>query len=157
MFVSFGIVTTIINNYINMKGAGRTAYPRAVLKAVLHHKPKQYHIKLPDREWDCNADFIAVMNIPTGGGGLYLDRTGVDNDGHFELVIINHQTRRRLIANALALFRGKLHLQKNVDTIPVTDIEITLPEKMVGTMDGELLDFEPDVKLTMSKKIKVLY
>ncbi len=159
MFISFGIVTTIIQNYIRMKGAGRTAYPRAVLKAVMHHKPKQYHIKLPDREWDCNADFLAVMSVPTGGGGLYLDKDGIDNDGQFELVIINHQTRRRLFANALALFKGKLNQQKNVDNIPVTDwIEITLPEdKMIGTMDGELLDFDKDVRLTMSKKIKVLY
>ena len=156
LFVSFGVVVTICQKYQAMKAVGRTAYPRAVLKALFGHKPKHYHIKLPDREFDCNADFIAVQNVPTAGGGLYTNGTGKDDDGHMELVILNHIGFFRLIRNALALFRGKFHLQANVDTIPVTSVDIILDEKTIGSLDGELVEFEPNVHIEMGKKVRYL-
>ena len=156
LFVSFGIVVTICQKYQAMKAVGRTAYPRAVIKALVKHKPKHYHIKLPDREFDCNADFVAFQNVPTAGGGLYTNGTGNDNDGHAELIILNHIGFFRMLRNALALFRGKFHLQANVDVIPVTEAVITLDEKCIGSLDGELVEFEPEVRLQMGKKVRYL-
>ena len=156
LFVSFGIVADIIKAYMGLKKAGRSGYARAVLKAVFHHKPKNYHIKLPDREFDCYADFVAIQNVPTAGGGLYTNGLGVDNDGHLDLVIINHVGRIRLVRNAIALFRGKLHKQKNVDVIPVTTIDVDLGEKRIGSLDGELVEYEK-VHVEMGEPIKFLH
>ncbi len=156
LFLSFGLVVGVCQKYQAMKGVGRTAYPMAVIKAVMSHKAQHYHVKLPDREFDCKADFIAVQNVPTAGGGLYTNGTGKDDDGHMELVIINHKSFFRLLRNALALFRGKLHLQKNVDVIPVTEGTIVLDEPGIGSLDGELIEYPKEVYFEMGKRARYL-
>lgn len=155
LFVSFGIVASIIKNYIAMKNPGKTAYPRAAIKAITKHKAKSYHVKLPDREFDCTADFLSIQNTPTAGGGLYIYRQGSDCDGHMDLVIVHHVGRFRLLCNAIALLTGKLEKQKNVEVIPVTTVDITT-EKETGSVDGELVDFE-SVHMVMDAPIKVLH
>lgn len=158
LFVSFGVVVTICQKYQAMKAVGRSAYPRAVIKALFKHKPVHYHIKLPDREFDCNADFVAYQNVPTAGGGLYTNGTGKDDDGHMELIIINHKSFFRLLRNAISLMSGKLYKQKNVDFIPVTEwCDVTADETETGSIDGELLDFSEFHAELYERPIKMLH
>ena len=43
-----------------------------------------------------------------------------------------------------------------MDVIPVTEAVITLDEKCIGSLDGELVEFEPEVRLQMGKKVRYL-
>ena len=139
-----GVIGTSMSNYSDIKG-------------LFKHKPRHYHIKLPDREFDVNADFIAFQNVQTAGGGLLTNGTGVLDDGHLDLVIMHHRNFGRMNLNAIALFRGKLHFQPNMEIIPYTEAEVTLDEKpTLGSLDGELLDFN-EVKLTMGPRIRFLH
>lgn len=140
IFASYGIIPKVTEIYLTFKNPGKTAYFRAGLKAVMKHKPRNYHIVLPDREFDCNADFVAVQNVKTAGGGLILSNGADDSDGKMDLIILHHQSRFRLIMNILALATGKLDKQKNAEKIPITSVDI-MTEKTLGGVDGELTEF----------------
>ena len=157
-YVTFGIVSDVVKAYQSLKKPGRTAYPRAVLKVLRKHKAKHYHVKLPDREFDVTADYIAVQNIPTCGGGLLTNPSGNDNDRQLELVILNHWGFIRLLRNFIAVFTGKLMKQKNVDTIPVTEwCEVKADGIECGSIDGELLDFEEFHAELYKEPLKMLH
>ena len=157
-YVTFGIVSTVVKCYQNLKKPGKMAYPKAIFKALRIHKAKHYHVKLPDREFDCFADFIAVQNIPTCGGGLYTNPNGKDDDRQLELIIINHKSFFRLLRNAISLMSGKLYKQKNVDFIPVTEwCDVTADETETGSIDGELLDFSEFHAELYERPIKMLH
>ena len=157
-YVTFGIVSTVVKCYQQLKKPGKLAYPKAILKAVRIHKAKHYHVKLPDREFDCTADFLAVQDIPTAAGGLYTNPKGIDNDRQLELIIIHHKNGFRLFRNLFALVRNKFDKQSNIEFIPVTDwCEVKADEVECGSIDGELLDFSEFRAELYKRPIKMLH
>jgi len=157
-YVTMGIVSTVVKCYQGLKKPGKMAYPKAILKALRLHKAKKYHVELPDREFDCLADYIAVQNIPTVGGGLYTNPKGVDNDRKFELVIIHHKSFFKLLGNLVALMRGKLDKKKNVEYIPVTEwCNITAEGPEWGSIDGELFEFSRAEAKIYERPLKMLH
>ena len=156
-YVTFGIVSTVVKCYQGLKKPGKTAYPRALLKSLKIHSAKHYHVVLPDREFDCTADFLAVQNIPTAGGGLLTNGTGKDNDRQLELIIIHHKSKMKLIKNIFALVRNKLHKQNNVEIIPITQwCHVTADSKEVGSIDGELFEFSEFQAEVYERPMKLL-
>ena len=156
-YVTFGIVSNVVRAYQSLENPGRTAYPRALLKALKTHTANHYHVVLPDREFDVTADYIAVQNIPTCGGGLKTNPLGSDGDRQLELVIIHHRSKFRLKLNILALLFGRLHKQKNVEYIPVKDwCDVTADSVEWGSIDGELLEFDKFHAELRKEPLKVL-
>ncbi len=157
-YVTFGIVATVVRCYQNLKKPGKMAYPKAIFKAIRIHKAQHYHVKLPDREFDCTADFLAVQNIPTAGGGLMTNPNGKDNDRQLELVIIHHKSFFKLLRNLIALMRNKFDKQNNIEFIPVTEwCEVTADQKEWGSIDGELLEFSEFRAELYERPLKMLH
>ncbi len=157
-YVTFGIVATVVRCYQNLKKPGKMAYPKAILKAIRIHKAQHYHVKLPDREFDCTADFLAVQNIPTAGGGLMTNPNGKDNDRQLELVIIHHKSFFKLLRNLIALMRNKFNKQNNIEFIPVTDwCDVTADHTEWGSIDGELLEFSEFHAELYKRPLKMLH
>ena len=157
-YVTFGIVSTVVKCYQQLPKPGKLAYPKAIFKAIRIHKAKHYHVKLPDREFDVTADFVAVQDIPTAAGGLYTNPNGIDNDRKLELIIIHHKSGFRLFKNLIALVRNKFDKQPNIEFIPVTEwCEVKADEVETGSIDGELLDFDEFRAELYSRPLKMLH
>lgn len=156
LFLAFGVVAGVVECYMGMKKPGKTAYSRAAIKAIRRHKPRRYTITLPDREFECFADYVTMQNTVTAGGGLKVCSRAVDDDGVMELVIVHRRGFFRLLANAVALFTGRLLKQPNVEVIPVTSCDIDPGEKVVGCIDGELVEMGR-VHCEMGEPIRVLH
>lgn len=156
LFVAFGIVVDVIKCYMEMKKPGKTTYARAAFKALMKHRPRKYRITLPDREFECFADFVTIQNTMTAGGGIKVCTSAVDDDGHLDLMIVNHKGFFRMIANAIALFTGRILKQPNVQVIPVTACDVDPLETIVGTIDGELIEMDR-VHFEMGEPIRFLH
>jgi YegS/Rv2252/BmrU family lipid kinase len=156
LLVSLGIVSDIIERFHALPKAGKATYPRVIMQCLSNQKTIHCHVILPDREFDCDADYLTIQNVPTSAGGLKTNPTGVDNDGHMELYILSHKSRGRVYGNALAMFRGKLAEQPNCEVIPVTEVKVKLDQRMTGAFDGDLIEFD-EIDMKMGKKLKFLY
>lgn len=139
-FTAFGLVSDIIDKYVNSKSG---SYSASIMSAIFAHRPRKYKVKVNDEEEaEYKADFIAVMNVRTAGSGMVLCNDAVDNDGMMDLIIVKRTNIGRTLCNLIALKKGNITGQPNVIHKRIKSVSIRLEETRVCCIDGELLDLD---------------
>lgn len=138
-FLTFGIVSNIINAYSKLEGAGESAYRKALMKTILKQKARRYTIEIPGLEnICCNIDYLAVQNVEYAGAGLPIHPDADYTDNKMDLIVVKRTNWFRYMLNVMALTKGTLTQQPNVTVIPITECRI-IPESVeVGVVDGDL-------------------
>jgi diacylglycerol kinase family enzyme len=123
---------------------------------VRQSRPRRYRIRTANVDREFFSDFISAENVVTSGGGMVLTPHSDDNDGKFELLVMEHRNVVRKYLNLLALSRKKLTKQPNVYLESTDRVEITaLDGEEICSLDGELRSItELDVEI--GGKIRVI-
>lgn len=150
-----GIVSNVIRDFKDPDNA-RKSYMSTMLRSVRQSRPRRYRIRTANVDREFFSDFISAENVVTSGGGMVLTPHSDDNDGKFELLVMEHRNVVRKYLNLLALSRKKLTKQPNVYLESTDRVEITaLDGEEICSLDGELRSItELDVEI--GGKIRVI-
>ena len=150
-----GIVSNVIRDFKDPANA-RKSYMSTMLRSVRQSRPRRYRIRTANVDREFFSDFISAENVATSGGGMVLTPHSDDNDGKFELLVMEHRNVVRKYLNLLALSRKKLTKQPNVYLESTDRVEITaLDGEEICSLDGELRSItELDVEI--GGKIRVI-
>ena len=133
-----GIVSNIIRDFKNPANA-RKSYMSTMLTSVRQSRPRRYHIRTSTVDREFFADFVSVQNIVTSGGGMVVCPEALDDDGKFDLLVIEHKTVLRKYLNLVSMVRKKLTKQRNVFVERTDRVEIeALDGQETCSLDGEL-------------------
>ena len=154
-FVAMGIVPEVLSKFLSMKKAKGLNYVKALLSAVIKHKPKNFRVEVDGVEEEYFSDMVTVMNIKTAGGGLKICPEAEINDRQLDLIIIKRTGRLRYFCNLLALGRGKLMSQPNIVHKKVTCATLISDVVEEVVIDGEMLHFDRVKVELYPKQIRV--
>lgn len=150
-FAAFGIVPEVLANFTKMKKSKGLNYVKALLGAVIRHKPKTYKFIVDGKEEEYLSDMLAVMNVKTAGGGLNACPIADSSDRQLDLIMIRRTSKIRYYLNLLALARGKLTSQPNIIHMNVTEAELVAATVEDCVIDGEMRHYER-IKVTLHPK-----
>ena len=135
---SFGFGAAMLEKYLQNGGSYARTIPGLMLRCIT----KKYTVKINGEVRIYDTEFITVLNAKAVGAGIVVNRNSDMTDGKMEMVAINKKTRIRRLRNFIALARGRLDTQPNIDIIPFDECTI-IPEKIgLCNLDGELIRFE---------------
>ena len=128
------------------------SYGRTIPGLLTHINRRNYTLKIDGKEIDYETEFIGVFCTGSAGGGMCVTKLSSMTDGVMEVVVIKKSSVIRRLLNLLAIIRGRLDFQPNVDKFQFTECTI-IPEKTVTcNLDGEVIDFDVfDVKVLKQK------
>lgn len=133
-----GIVSNVIRDFKDPANA-RKSYMSTMLTSVRKSRPRHYHIKTANVDREFFSDFVSAQNIVTSGGGMVICPETVEDDGMFNLVVVEHKNVFRKYINLLALSRKKITKQRNVYVERTDSVEIeALDGEETCSFDGEL-------------------
>ena len=128
------------------------SYGRSIPGILRKCKRDNYTLKIDGKEIKYETEFIGVFCTGCAGGGMCVTKKSSMSDGVMEMVVIKKSSRIRRLLNLLAIIRGRLDYQPNVDIFQFTECTL-IPEKtMTCNLDGEVIDFDVfDVKVLKQK------
>ena len=133
-----GIVSNVIRDFKDPANA-RKSYMSTMLTSVRQSRPRHYHIRTSNVDRVFFSDFVSAQNIVTSGGGMVICPEAQDDDGKFDLVVVEHKNVLKKYLNLLALSRKRLTSQKNVYWERTDSVEIeALDGEETCSFDGEL-------------------
>ena len=135
---AFGFGAAMLEKYLQNGGSYTRTIPGLMLRCIT----KKYTVKINGEVRLYDTEFISVLNASAVGGGITVYKDSDMTDGKMELVAINKKTRIRRLRNFIALARGRLDTQPNIDIIPFDECTI-IPENIaLCNFDGELIRFD---------------
>ncbi len=98
------------------------------------------------------ATFAAICNLPYYAGGLLLAPGASVSDGWLDLVLFRGHGRRRTLAFARDLVRGR-HLDRgDVELRRVREVELLGPADLAVQIDGDPLPCRPPVTVSLARQ-----
>lgn len=149
---SFGLPADMV---IKHKETG-CSYGRTIPGILAHVRRYNYTLKINGRELEYETEFIGAFGAGFAGGGMRVTNLSSMTDGMMEMVVIKKSSVIRRLLNLLAIIRGRLDDQPNVDTFQFTEC-VLIPEKtMPCNLDGEVIDlYDLNIKV-YKQKLKFL-
>jgi len=141
LFFSYGIAAQMILVMQKMKSRSKLSYYKALLKQMVAFKPGLYEVEFDGQRRTLRADFCGVHNCVHAGGGMTLINAAVIDDGFAELFMVENRGFWRRVLNFIAILRGRMHRQPNVEIVKVSHVVIASPEGPLCCIDGENHEF----------------
>ena len=96
------------------------------------------HIRAGEYRWDGPLTLANVANGPWVGGMFHIAPMAGNGDGHFDLMIADAVTRRRVMTLLPAVMSGEHMDQPEIHHWTVTDVVIEADEPVPSHLDGEM-------------------
>jgi len=140
LFYSFGIAASMIVDMQRYKKKNKMSYHKALIKNLFVFKPGEYEVILDGPSRRYKADFCAVHNCIHAGSGMSLIKDAVIDDGLVELLIVENKGFFRRVSNFISIIRKTIHLQPNVQILPIKDVTINSAEGELCCVAGEIYE-----------------
>lgn len=132
------------------------SYGRTIPGILRHCRRTSYTLKIDGKELDYETEFIGVFCTGCAGGGMCVTKLSSMTDGVMEMIVIKKSSGVRRMLNLLAILRGRLDDQPNVDRFQFTECTL-IPEKtMTCNLDGEIIDFDVFNVKVLKQKLKFI-
>ncbi|WP_078430337.1 diacylglycerol/lipid kinase family protein [Alkalihalobacterium alkalinitrilicum] len=132
---------------------GKFTYLLIVLQLLFKYKPTQVRLELDDVTYEFeNVWLIAVANLPYYGGGMYICPQAVSDDGAFDVCIVHHTSKMKLMQVFPKVFRGKHINHSSVTVLKGKTIKVISDIPVVIHGDGEIIGETP-VEVTVKKDV----
>lgn len=146
-FVGYGIAAELVRGLQGFHTNNRINYFRAMLQKLYSFRAQRYNVRWEGPAGEGGqqgllADFLSIHNCVNAGGGMHLCHEAKMDDGHQDLLIVEHRGMVRRLLNVLAVATKTLHFQPNVRIIPVTKVEIQSPNDTNCCIDGEIIHLD---------------
>lgn len=123
------------NKYIPRK----LQYKVGVLKHFFIYKPYIFKMKWNRKSKTSKLSIVTVCNAGYYGGGFYVNRDNLYNDGMLDAFIVSATNRRQLFSYLIKLLKGKHVGSKYVEHVRTNDFTIETDDPIEGNLDGESL------------------
>jgi YegS/Rv2252/BmrU family lipid kinase len=116
---------------------GLSGYARVTLVELPRYRPERYEIVCNDRTRERRAIFIALANSRQYGNNALIAPTARLDDGQLNLVIVEAQPLRRIVASIPDLFKGRLAPRPGLEMEEITSATIRAASPIAFHVDGE--------------------
>ena len=137
------MVHSILNGELSfVKVVKSKDYRKIALKALSRCKAMKYRITTNGVTKDVESILLTVQNVEYMGGGFNVCPTAAIDSTDLNVLNVNKRNKFKYFLNLVALSRGKIGTQKNVDYFKTKEIVIESDEVKYMMVDGETLDFD---------------
>ncbi|WP_077212189.1 diacylglycerol/lipid kinase family protein [Bacillus dakarensis] len=146
-----------IKKYLNKAGLGSLAYVGAVLFLLFTYKLTDVVVEMDgaiyryEKVW-----FVTVSNQPYYGGGMKIAPNANPADGLFDVTIVHHLSRLKLLFLFVTVFFGKHTSLKEVAQHKGQSVSIQSNDSMQLHADGEVIGHIPVQAEVLPRKISFL-
>jgi len=143
--------------FSNSTKRGIKTYVKLIASEWSSYTPKKYRIEVNNKiVFEDKALLVSFANASQYGNNAHISPTSVIDDGKLEICIIKpfriHEIPRMLIS----LIRQRLHVNKNVLTIPCTNANIK-QENAKAHLDGEPINLNNQIELKIKpRSLKII-
>lgn len=140
-----------------LKRIGKFIYVLGVIKSLWSFKPISAKITIDDKEHIFDKTWlIAIANNRYYGGGMMISPNSVNDDGYFEICVINNISKLTLLRLFPTIFQGKHINHSAVKVLKGKSIKVDTPKTMAVQTDGEISANDQLIITNINKGIKVL-
>lgn len=122
---------------------GGFAYYLGIVMSLIGYKNLKLKITMDGKTFERTVLLIAVANGKSYGGGLRISPDSDPQDGLFNVVIINHVAKRRILVELPKLQRGELEKIDVCEQFTCREVTIECEQKQTFNVDGELFGETP--------------
>ncbi|SMG50573.1 lipid kinase, YegS/Rv2252/BmrU family [Paenibacillus aquistagni] len=149
--------TSWYKSWCNRLGLGSVAYLLGIIHTLIRYKPVDAVIEVDGQSTQYKQVWLcAVANTSTYGGGIRICPDAASNDGQFDLCIVHHASRLKLMLLLPTVLFGR-HTRLRYVTIKrgrKARIEPSVPQLTIG--DGEEAGNTPFVAELFPSKLRLL-
>ncbi|MBP5684957.1 MAG: hypothetical protein J6W72_00810, partial [Candidatus Methanomethylophilaceae archaeon] len=120
LIATYGFGATLVKAFKEDGGS----YLKVAPKIMTQKELNDYTLKINGTEKEVRTEFISVLNTGMAGGGMRIYPDSNMADGEMEVLILHHKSNMRRWMNLLALARGKLKNQPNLEVIKFKECTI---------------------------------
>jgi diacylglycerol kinase (ATP) len=132
----FGFDAHIAHKFDNYHKRGFRSYIKLVLNEFKKYTPQKVRIILEKNVEESNLLLTSVANASQFGNGFKISPLSDLSDGKMELLLLQKTPYKKLLADLIRFFTGKIHHSKNVQILSFREIELLLGNN-IAHVDGE--------------------
>jgi YegS/Rv2252/BmrU family lipid kinase len=142
--ISYEVNQSRMKAILNKLSLGRLVYVYFLLKKLFTYKNSTIDLSIDGRKHIFEKTwFVTVSNQPYYGGGMKISPVAEPNDGKFDITVVHHLSRWKLLLVFISVFWGKHIHFKEVKTYTGKDVSIHSPTELLVHADGEHIGFTP--------------
>lgn len=122
------------------KGDKKDNYLLKILSSIPKFKPPYLSIKMDDFELFSKASLAKIANGSFHGRGYNMAPQAAIDDGYFDVCVLNHTNKMKLLSHLPKLFKGTLKRFYPLTTFRSTKITIDSKDPIRAVYDGEMID-----------------
>jgi YegS/Rv2252/BmrU family lipid kinase len=142
--ISYEVNLSRAKAILNKLSLGRMVYVYFLLKKLFTYKTSTIDLSIDgekhifEQTW-----FVTVSNQPYYGGGMKIAPGAEPDDGLFDITVVQHLSRWKLLLVFISVFWGKHIHFKEVKTYTGRDVSIQSQATLFVHADGEHIGFTP--------------
>nr|WP_309099629.1 diacylglycerol kinase family lipid kinase [Fredinandcohnia onubensis] len=135
---------SIMKKYLNMVHLGSLAYVGALIRLLFTYHLTNVTVNVDGKDFHYeNVWFVTVSNQPFYGGGMKIAPQAKTTDGFFDITVVHHLSRIKLLFVFATVFFGAHTKFKEIAEHRGVTIRIESDEKMIVHADGEFIGQTP--------------
>ncbi len=137
--VGFDGAVARLANQQNKRVGGPWVYFFSILKNVISYKPVEMKITMDNRTMICTPTLVAVGIGQYYGGGIKIVPEAIQNDGLFDVCIVDKIGRLKLISYLPLVYFGEHTNLKDVSIFRTEELKLEMEIPLTAQMEGEII------------------
>ncbi len=135
---------------------GNLVYAYGALRALLAWKPATFELELDGERRTLYGYSFAAANSKAYGGGMYLAPDAELDDGLLDVVLTEHVSKLKFLANLPKVFRGEHVAEPTVHVLRGRELKVSADRPFTIYADGDPLAELPAVIGVVPSAVRVL-
>jgi YegS/Rv2252/BmrU family lipid kinase len=135
---------------------GNLVYAYGALRALATWRPARFELELDGQPRAFEGYSVAAANSKAFGGGMYLAPDAELDDGLLDVVISEHTSKRRFLANLPKVFKGEHVHEPTVHIVRCAELRVSADRPFVMYADGDPIGELPVVVRVRPRALRVL-
>lgn len=155
---SVGIDADIAHNKERMKTyhiPKSMQYNASIVDTFFRFKSPHIRVEVDDRLYDQDITILAICNGKYYGGGFQIAPNASNNDGVFDIYLVDKLTKLQIPGLILKLLKGKHEEDKRVHKISSNKVKIHSDKLLNCNLDGEIFSLKDMEFEVTDKKIPI--
>lgn len=145
-------------NEVKSQGKGNSAsYLTSLLKVMFKYKNLNATTYIDKEKIDMKVFSFSVGICPWSGNGMKQFPNAIPGDGMFDITMISHITKFKIVRNIKKLYDGTFIELPEVRTLRTTKLNLQAPKPIFLEVDGESLGHTPIRFEVVPQSLKVIY
>ena len=144
-----GFDATVAHAYARKTGRGFFTYAFQTVRNLFHYTTVPVQIKTDQVEMSTRAFLLSFANSSQWGYGALISPHASTSNGLLDLCLLKNFPRVLSPILVIKLFNASIHRSRFIDILQIKQAEIVGNDKYIGHIDGEPVDFNTPIKITV--------